>query len=104
MRIDREIQQTEESISVLEQKRLKLRNQVRHETDPTALADNKAQRAAITNQIASLRQRIKCLTRIRKDVPRLLNLLKTELQVEYNVKHPVKEQQKNKVRSHDQIR
>ena len=92
--IDREIQQTEESISVLEQKRLKLRNQVRRETDPTALADNKAQRAAITNQIASLRQRIKCLTRIRKDVPRLLNLLKTELQVEYNVKHPVKEQYK----------
>ena len=92
--LDRNIQQTEESISVLEQKRLKLRNQVRHETDPTALADNKAQRAAITNQIASLRQRIKCLTRIRKDVPRLLNLLKTELQVEYNVKHPVKEQYK----------
>ena len=58
------------------------------------MADNKAQRAAITNQIASLRQRIKCLTRIRKDVPRLLNLLKTELQVEYNVKHPVKEQYK----------
>ena len=90
--IDREIQQTEESISALEQQRSKLRNRVRHETDPAALADNKTERATITDQIAPLRRRLKCLHRIRKDTPRLLNLLKTELQAEYNVKHPVREQ------------
>ena len=102
--IDREIQQTEESISVLEQQRSKVRNRVRHETDHSVLADNKAERAAITDQIASLRQRIKCLHRIRKDVPRLLNLLKTELQAEYNVKHPVKEQHKEHWRKYESER
>ena len=52
-----------------------------------------AEREKITAQIASLRQRLKCLHRIRKDTPRLLNLLKTELQCEYEIKHPRKEQQ-----------
>ena len=92
--LDRDIRQTEKTISALTEQRSKLRNQVRHETDLTALADNKAERAVITNQIASLRQRIKHLKRIQKDTPRLLNLLKSELQAEYAVKHPVKEQHK----------
>ena len=101
---DREIQQTEESISALEQRRSKLRNRVRHETDPTVLTENKAERAVITNQIASLRQRIKQLKRIQKDTPRLLNLLKTELQAEYLVKHPFKEPLKQKMYSYSQVR
>lgn len=91
--LDRDIRQTEESISALTEQRSKLRNRVRHETDPAALADNKAERAAITDQIAPLRRRLKCLHRIRKDTPRLLNLLKTELQCEYEIKHLRKEQQ-----------
>ena len=91
--IDREIQQTEESISALEQQRAKLRNRVRHETDPAVLTDNKAERATITDQIAPLRQRIKRLKRIQKDTPRLLRLLRFELQSEYEIKHPVQEQQ-----------
>ena len=102
--IDREIQQAEESISTLTEQRSKLRNRIRHETDPAALADNKAERAVITDQITSLRQRIKRLERIRKDTPRLLNLLKTELQAEYAVKHPVKEQQKQRSHSYEQER
>ena len=96
--IDRQIQQTEESISTLEQQRSKLRNRVRHETDPAALTENKAERTAITDQIAPLRQRIKHLKRIRMDVPRLLSLLHSELQAEYAVKHPVKEQQRQRSR------
>lgn len=92
--LDRDIRQTEKTISALTEQRSKLRNQVRHETDLTALADNKGERAAITNQIAPLRQRIKHLKRIRMDVPRLLSLLHSELQAEYAVKHPVKEQQR----------
>ena len=100
--IDREIQQTEESISALEQQRSKLRNRVRHETDLATLAENKAERSAITDQIKPLRQRIKHLKRIRMDVPRLLSLLRSELQSEYEIKHPVKKQQKQRARSYEQ--
>ena len=99
-----EIQRTKAEIAALEERRYKVRNRVRHETNPAALADNKAQRAAITDQIAPLRQRIKRLERIQKDTPRLLNLLKTELQAEYAIKHPVKEQKKQRVRSYEQER
>ena len=102
--INREIQQTEESISVLKQQRSKLRNRIRHEADPAALAENKAERAATTGQIALLRQWIKRLKRIQKDTPRLLNLLKTELRAEYELKHPEKEQQKQTTRSNEQER
>ena len=102
--LDRDIRQTEESISALEQQRSKLRNRVRHETDPAALAENRAERAAITDQIKPLRQRAKRLERIQKDTPRLLNLLKTELQAEFAVKHPVKEQQMQRARLHEQER
>ena len=64
--LDRDIRETEESISALTVQRSKLRNRVRHETDPVALADNKTERAAITGQITPLRQRLKRLHRIRK--------------------------------------
>lgn len=97
--LDRDIQQTEGTISTLKQQRAKVRNQVRHETDPNAFAENKAERATITQQIAPLRQRIKRLKRIQKDVPRLLSLLRSELQYEYEFKHPVKDQQKTRSRS-----
>ena len=43
-----------------------------------------------------MRNRIKRVKRIRKDAPRLLNLLRTELQREYERKHPVKEQQRQR--------
>ena len=89
--LDRDIRQTQERITTLTEQRSKVRNRVRHETNSVALADNKAERAAITGQIASLRHRVKRLERILKDTPHLLNLLKTELQAEYNVKHPIKE-------------
>lgn len=102
--LDRDIRQTEESIYALTDQRSKVRNRVRHETDPAVLAENKAERAAITDQIKLLRQRVKRLDRIQNDTPRLLNLLKTELQAEYAVKHPVKEQQKQRTRSHEQER
>ena len=102
--LDRDIEQTEAQIAALETKRGKVRNQIRHETDPSVLAENKEQRSAITKEITGLRNRVKRVKRIRKDAPRLLSLLKTELQCEYERKHPIKEQQKNKVRSHDQIR
>lgn len=39
--------------------------------------------------------------RIRKDALRLLNLLKTELQREYERKHPVKEQQRQRAREQE---
>lgn len=94
--LDRDIAQTEAQIAVLETKRGKVRNQIRHETDPQILSENKAQRAAITTEITALRNRVKRVKHIRKDAPRLLNLLKTELQREYNRKHPVKEQQKQR--------
>ncbi len=77
-------------------KRGKVRNQIRHETDPTVLAENKEQRAAITAEITALRNRVKCVKRISKDAPRLLNLLRTELQREYERKHPIKEQQRQR--------
>ena len=99
--LDRDIAQTEAQIAVLETKRSKVRNQIRHEADPTVLAENKEQRAAITDEITSFRNRIKRVKRIRKDAPRLLNLLKTELQREYERKHPVKEQKRQRARSHE---
>ena len=102
--LDRDMEQTQEQIAALTEQRSKIRNRVRHETDPAALADNKAERAATTDQIISLRQRTKHLKRIQKDTPRLVNLLKTELQAEFAVKHPVKEQQKQRARSYEQER
>jgi hypothetical protein len=94
--LDRDISQTEAQIAVLETKRGKVRNQIRHETDPAVLAENKEQRAAITKEITGLRNRVKRVKRIRKDAPRLLSLLRTELQREYERKHPIKEQQKQR--------
>ena len=94
--LDRDIAATEQRIETLTAQRGKVRNQIRHETDPQILSENKAERAAITAQIAPLRKRIKHLQRIRKDAPRLLNLLRTELQREYERKHPIKEQQRQR--------
>ncbi|MBQ6331542.1 MAG: relaxase/mobilization nuclease domain-containing protein [Clostridia bacterium] len=102
--LDKEVNQTEAQVAALEIKRGKVRNQIRHETDPQILSENKAQRAAITTEITALRNRVKRVKRIRKDAPRLLNLLKTELQREYNRKHPVKEQQRQRARSYEQER
>ena len=102
--LSKEMQRTESEITVLAERRNKIRNRVRHETDPQVLADNKSERKEITDQINPLRQRVKRLKRIQKDTPRLLDLLKTELQAEYAVKHPVKEQQKQRARSYEQER
>ncbi len=94
--LDRDIEQTEAQIAALETNRGKVRNQIRHETDPTILAENTEQRAAITTEITALRNRVKRVKRIRKEAPQLLNLLKTELRREYERKHPIKEQQKQR--------
>ena len=102
--LDRDMEQTQEQIAALTERRSKLHNRIRHETDPAALAENKVERAAITGQITPLRQRIKRLNRIQKNTPRLLNLLKTELQAEYAVKHLAKQQQKQRARSYKQER
>ena len=96
--LDRDREQTEKRIAALTEQREKLRNRVRHETDPQILSVNKAQRAAITTEITEQRKRVKRVKRIRKDTPRLLNLLRTEVQVEYELKHPMKSQIKD--RSH----
>ena len=101
---DKDIAQTEAQIAVLETKRGKVHNQIRHETDPAVLAENKEQRAAITVEITAMRNRVKRVKRIQKDAPRLLNLLRTELKREYERKHPVKEQQRQKARSYEQER
>ena len=101
---DKDIAQTEAQIAVLETKRGKVRNQIRHETDPAVLAENTEQRAAITVEITAMRNRVKRVKRIQKDAPRLLNLLRTELKREYERKHPVKEQQRQKARSYEQER
>jgi hypothetical protein len=58
-------------------------------------------RPAITAQIAPLRKRIKRLNHIRKDAQRLLNLLRTELRREYEIRHPVKEQQRQRTRNYE---
>ena len=102
--LGKEIQRTETEIAALAERRNKVRNRVRHETDPQALADNRMEREKITSQIKPLRQHVKRLERIQQDTPRLLNLLKTELQAEYAVKHPIKEQQKQRARSYEQER
>ena len=102
--LGKEIQRTEAEIAALVVQRSKVRNRIRYETDPQALADNRLEREEITNRIKPLRQRVKRLERIQQDTPRLLNLLKTELQAEYAVKHTVKEQQKQRARSYEQER
>ena len=94
--LDRDIAATEQRIETLTAQRGKVRNQIRHETDPAVLAENKEQRSAITKEITGLRNRVKRVKCIRKDAPRLLNLLRTELQREFERKHPVKEQQKQR--------
>ena len=99
--IGKEIQRTEAQITALDQQRNKVRNRIRHKTDPQVLAENRQDRAEITRQIQPLRQRIKRLQRIQRDTPRLLNLLKAELRAEYALKHPVKEQQKQRSRTYN---
>ena len=98
--IDKDIAATEKQIASLADQREKVRNQIRHETDPMILAGNKKERAAITDRITPLRQRVKRLRRIQKDAPRLLNLLKTELQAEHELKQQLKEPQHKKNRSY----
>ena len=88
--LEKEITQTESRIAALTEQREKLRNRIRHETDPQILSDNKVQRASITTETTELRKRVKRVQRIRKDTPRLLGLLRTELRVEYEFKHPMK--------------
>ena len=102
--IGKEIQRTESQIAALDQQRHKLRNRNRHEADPQVLSENRLDRAEITRQIQPLRHRIKCLQRIQRDTPRLLNLLKTELRAEYALKHPIKEQQKERPYQYDMER
>ena len=99
--LGKEIQRTEAQITALDRQRSKVRNRIQHETDPQVLSENRQDRAEITQQIQPLRHRIKCLQRIQRDTPRLLNLLKAELRAEYALKHPVKEQQKQRSRTYD---
>ena len=89
------------SDDALDRQLSKVRNRIRHETDPQVLSENRLDRAEITRQIQPLRQRIKRLQRIQKDTPRLLNLLKTELRAEYALKHPIREQHREKERSYE---
>lgn len=102
--LSKEIQRTESQITALAKQRSKVRNHIRHETDPQVLSENRQDRAEITRQIQPLRQRIKRLRHIQKDTPRLLNLLKTELRAEYALKHPVKEQHNQKDYSYEMSR
>ncbi len=88
--LDRDMEQAEKRIAALTDQRSKLRNRVRHETDPQILSVNKAQRAAITTEITEQRKRVKRVLRIRKDTPRLLGLPRTELRAEYELKHPTR--------------
>ena len=67
--LDKDIQRTESEITVLAERRNKIRNRVRHETDPQVLADNKSERKEITDQINPLRQRVKRLKRIQRIRP-----------------------------------
>ena len=99
--LGKEIQRTEAQITALDRQRSKVRNRIQHETDPQVLSENRQDRAEITQQIQPLRHRIKCLQRIQRDTPRLLNLLKAELRAEYALKHPVKEQQKQRSRTYN---
>lgn len=99
--IGKEIQRTESQIAALTRQRSKVRNRIRHETDPQVLDENRLDRAEITRQIQPLRQRIKRLRRIQKDTPRLLSLLKTELRAEYVLKHPIKEQKRKQTISYN---
>lgn len=99
--IGKEIQRIESQIAALDQHRSKVRNRIRHETDPQVLSDNRLDRAEITRQIRPLRQRIRRLRHIQRDTPRLLNLLNTELRAEYALKQPVKEQKKERSRAYD---
>ncbi len=99
--LGKEIQRTESQVAALDQQRNKVRNRIRYDTDPQVLAENRQDRAEITRQIQPLRQRVKRLRRIQKDTPSLLNLLKTELRAEYALKHPVKEQHKQRSRNYD---
>jgi hypothetical protein len=48
-----------------------------------------------------LRNRVKRVKRIHKDAPRLLNLLRTELQREYERKHPTREQQRQRIQRNE---
>lgn len=99
--LDRDMEQTEKRIAALTEQREKLRNRVRRGTDPQILSVNRAQRATITTEITELRKRVKRVQCIRKDTPRLLNLLKTELRVEYELKHPIKTHRRDQSRARD---
>ncbi len=102
--LEKEIVQTESRIAALTDQRSKLRNRIRHEADPQILSGNKEQRAAITTEITEQRNRVKRVQRIRKDTPRLLSLLRTELHVEYELKHPMKERDQVRRKTHEQER
>ena len=80
--LDRYIEDTETKIKELERERGLLRNKIRRETDPEALADNRTQRSEITKHIEPLRKELNRARKIWEKSPYLHSLLEKELDME----------------------
>ena len=89
------------SDDALDRQRSKVRNRIRHETNPQVLSKNRLDWAEITRQIQSLCQRIKRFQRIQRDAGRLVGGLRAGLRAKHAFKHPIKKQQKQRTRTYD---
>ena len=81
--LDGFIARTELELKGLEHERSLIRNRIRHETDRTVLAENRAERKELTREhIAPLRKRLNKAKGIRDISPHLCELLQAELELE----------------------
>ncbi len=81
--LDRYIEDTQTKITELERERSLLRNNIRRETDPEVLADNRAARSEITkNHIEPLRKNLDRAKRIKDKSPHLYDLVRQEFEME----------------------
>ena len=81
--LDGFIAKTELELKGLEHERSLIRNRIRHETDRTVLAENRAEREELTREhIAPLRKRLSKAKGIRDISPHLCELLQAELELE----------------------
>lgn len=76
------ISETETKITGMEAERQSLRNKVRREKSPEVRAENREQRAAITNQIDPLREKLRRVKDVLEKSPHVYELLKNEHELE----------------------
>lgn len=96
--LNEDIQKTGMQIAGLQKRRKNLAQRIRRGKDPVKKALYTKEHAELGKQLELLRELKKREKRIRKDVPKLIQLLKTELRLERQFAYPEPEKQRTRER------